>query len=270
MKLSPHRETNFHFETAIIGSSLEALITAFKYQIPILGIPDNKPLPHYYLPSDLDLSPIQCNNEPNEFTYLSGNKEVRGMQALELWDIMFYRLSLMGLAPFWGAKSSIMNEGIPESENIRMLSLYHNNKVVNATFDKAIFFDYPRYADGKRIFLVNDYININTIFNTHCDIFQSKDCDFLQTLAYETVFYKRTAKLHGCCVKSIIVEENIDNWENSQTSIRMRVEKDIFWNIDKAIKLTISHRQKAPMLVKMSESVEEIIHFNVMDQEVYD
>lgn len=270
MKLNPHRETDFHFEKMIIGSSLEALVTAFKYQIPVLGMPSSKPLPYYYVPARLDLSPIFCKNKVEKFTYLSGKKEERGMQAVELWDEMFYRLSLMGLTPFWGGWSQSLNEAVPEFHQMKMVSLSYKNKTINITFDKAIFFDIPKYTNGKKIYFVNDYIDINTIHEFPCNLFMSKDCDFLETMAYETVFYKRNAKFHGCCVKSIITEERLDSWETSQTSIRMKTEKDIFWNIDKSIKISIKKRERAPMLVRMCESLEDIIHFDAMDEEVYD
>ena len=75
MKPNPHRETDFHFDKIIVGSSLEAMVTAYKYQIPIFGDINNKPLSHYYIPVDLDLSPIQCKNTRTKFTYLSQNVE---------------------------------------------------------------------------------------------------------------------------------------------------------------------------------------------------
>ena len=270
MKANPHRETNFHFEKMIIGSSLEALVTAFKYQIPILGMPSNKPLSHYYIPAKLDLSPISCDNRLEKFTYLGGKTEKRGMPAIELWDTMFYRLSLMGLTPFWGSWSSTLEEAVPEFHKMKMLRLDYKNKSINVTFDKAIFFDIPKYVSGRKVYFVNDYIDINTVYDFPYNLFMSQDCDFLETMAYETVFYKRSGKLHGCCVKSIIAEERLDSWETSQTSIRMKTEREIFWNINKDIKITIKERETAPMLVKMCDSLEDIIHFDAMDQEVYD
>ena len=57
MKPNPLRQTDFFFDKIIIGSSLEAMVTAFKYEIPIFGDINNKPLPYYYIPADLDLSP---------------------------------------------------------------------------------------------------------------------------------------------------------------------------------------------------------------------
>ena len=71
----------------------------------------------------------------------------------------------------------------------------------------------------------------------------------------------------GCMVvaKSIIREDNIDEWGYSQTSIRMKMERDIFWNIDKEIKISLGDRESAPMLTKMYESLEDVIHFDCMD-----
>ena len=143
MKPNPHRETDFHYEKIIIGSSVEAMVTAFKYQIPIIGDITHKPLPHYYIPADLDLSPIQCNNKRTKFTYLNDRIDKRGMPAIELWDIMHYRLSLMGLAPFWGASYAAL-EDIPKHHALRQMSLTHKNRIINVTFDHAIIFDYPK------------------------------------------------------------------------------------------------------------------------------
>ncbi len=270
MKPNPLRQTDFFFDKIIIGSSLEAMVTAFKYEIPIFGDINNKPLPYYYIPADLDLSPIHCENTRTKFTYLSNRVEKRGMPCIELWDKMFYRLSMMGLAPFWGYWNPILEENIPKHYDDKKMTLAYKNKLININFDDVIVFDYPKFSSDGKLFLVNDYIDINTIYDFPNNLYMSKDSDFLETLAFESIFFKRTQNLHGCCVKSIIAEERLDNWDASQTNIRMKVEQDIFWNINKNIKITIGEREKAPLLNKMCESLEDIIHHDIMDQEVYD
>ena len=37
MKSDPHRVSTFHHDKIIVGSSLEAMIMAYKYNIPIFG-----------------------------------------------------------------------------------------------------------------------------------------------------------------------------------------------------------------------------------------
>jgi len=176
----------------------------------------------------------------------------------------------MGLTPFWGSWNSVLDKGIPEFHKLKMLRLDYKSKSINLTFDKAIFFDIPKFSNGEKIYFVNDYIDINTVYEFPCNLFLSRDCDFLETMAFETIFYKRTPKLYGCCVKSIIAEEKLDSWETSQTSVRLKTEREIFWNIDKSLKITTKNRETAPLLTKMCESLEDIIHFDAMDHEVYD
>ena len=270
MKASPHRETDLRYDTIIIGSSVEALATAYKYELPIFCDQSHKPLPFTYVPHKLCLKPLDYENKEEDFLFLSGNKQQRGIQQLELWNVLAFRLQLMGLMPFSGDYENKFMEAVPEGQSIRQFSIVVNGKYINVRAKKIILFDYPKYELGKRIFYVNDYIDINTVYDFPANLFLSRDCDYMCTLGFETIFYKRNAKMHGCCVKSIISEDSIDTWESSQTSVRMRAERDIFWGIDKNIKIKTKERERAPMLTKMCENLEEIIHFDLMDEEIYD
>tara|TARA_B100001250_G_C19799826_1_gene790500 strand:- start:1567 stop:2379 length:813 start_codon:yes stop_codon:yes gene_type:complete len=270
MKSNPHRVSKFHYDKIIVGSSLEAMMVAYKYNIPIFGNSEHKPLPYSYIPPDIDLSPLQCENIVEEFGYLSGKKETRGMQRIELWNAIFYRLHMMGLVPFWGSFNYKLLEDMPTYDNIKHIHFQHQNKMIELTFDKLILFDYPKYELGRMYFHVNDYIDIKTVYDFPANLYLSKDCDFMATMCYETIFFKRNAKMHGCCVKSIIHEDHIDDWNYSQTSVRMKTESDIFWNIDKAIKIKTGKRERAPLLNKLTYSIEEILHLDSLDEEIYD
>ena len=50
----------------------------------------------------------------------------------------------------------------------------------------------------------------------------------------------------------------------------MKTESDIFWNIDKSIKVKTGKRERAPLLNKLTYSLEEIIHLDSLDEEIYD
>jgi hypothetical protein len=270
MKPNPHRVTTFNYDKVIVGSSLEAMVAAYKYNIPIFGNDQYKPLPYSYISPEIDLSPIQCENKVEKFTFLSNKEEARGMQRLTLWNQIFYRLHMMGLVPFWGSFNPAILEGIPKHHDAKILTIQHNNRMIEVGFNKLILLDYPKYELGKKYFHVNDYIDINTVYDFPANLYLSKDCDFMATLCYETIFFKRNAKLHGCCVKSIIHEDHIDGWNYSQTSVRMKTENDIFWNIDKDIKIKSGKREMAPLMNKISHSLDEVIHYDCLDEEIYD
>ena len=115
---NPHRETDLHYDTVIIGSSLEAMVVAYKYGIAIFCDKRLKPLPFTYVPSDLDLSPLGVENKIESFKFLSGNTQERGMQQLELWNLLAYRLQMMGLMPFSGDFENKFMNSIPDGEGI--------------------------------------------------------------------------------------------------------------------------------------------------------
>ena len=270
MKPNPHRETNLYFDKVIIGSTVQAMVTAYKYQIPIFADKTCKPLPHYHLPSELDLSQIQVENKTTEFELLSGNKELRGMQRLELWNIMAYRLGAMGLLPLQGAFVNSFVDSIPVGQKIRMFSVHSDNKIINIYSKKTILFDFPKYTLGRKTYMVNDYIDLNKICDFSTNLFPSEDCDFEDTIAFETIFYKDKGRKHKVCAKSIVSQENIDFWKYSQTAVRLRVQNSIFWNLEKKFELILGKREISPIMNRMSESIEDIIEFDILDEEFYE
>ncbi len=275
MTPKPHRETDLYFDKIIIGSSVEALTTAFKYGIPIFGDVNSKPLPHSYLPSQIDLSELQVLNEKEKFTYLSGKCEFRGMQRLKLWNILMHRLSIAGLAPMYGDYKLEIDDvsfaAAKRKDGTELLKLYVKDRIVNVIVkERIIIFDYPKYENGNKLFMINDIIKLHNVYDLDENLYISQDCDFMNTMAYETLFYKRDKRMHNCCVKSIVSEKYINEWKYSAASIRLHIEKTIFWNIDKQIRISMDKREKKPMLYRICDSLTDIIEKDAMDGEVYD
>ncbi|HAI40112.1 MAG TPA: hypothetical protein DCM40_19480 [Maribacter sp.] len=270
MKPSPHRDTDLYFDKVIIGTTIQAMVTAYKYQIPIFVDERHKPLPNYHLPYSLDLSGIQVENKTKEYTLLSGKKEKRGMQRLELWNIMAYRLGIMGLMPMYGFYKNTFTDPVPINNNIRMFAVGTDNKVVNVYSSKTVLFDYPKHTFGKKVYMVNDYIELDKIYNFEADMFTSKDCDFLDTLNCETIFFKDKGRKHTVCAKSIITQENIDTWRYSQTAVRLKVQNSIFWNMEKNFNLMLGKREISPIMNRMEDSLEHIIDYDIMDSEIHE
>ena len=269
MKPNPHRETDLYFDKVIIGSSVQAMVAAYKYQIPIFVDSAFKPLPYYHVMPDLNLTGIQVENKPVEYTLLSGVKEVRGMQRLELWNIMAYRLGVMGLLPMFGSYENNFTEALPVNHNLRMFTIKTDNKVVNVHSKRTILFDYPKYFAGKKTFKVNDYIDLDKIYDFHADLFPSDDCDFEDTLCYEAIFFKHKNRKHRVCVKSVITEGNLQSWKYSQTAVRLKAQNSIFWNLEKEFELILNKREICPVLSKMAQSLDEIVNMDVLDMEVF-
>jgi len=266
MNPNPHRETDLYFDKVIIGSSTQAMVAAFKYEIPIFIDKSLIPLPYYYLQADLDLSQINVKNNVTQYSLLSGTKEYRGIQEIELWNQMAFRLGIMGLMPLYGYYSNTFTESIPVGNNIRMFSVRTENKIVNIHSRKTILYDYPKYKLGEKTLKVNDYMELKGIPEFKADLFLSNDCDFTNTLCFETLFYKEGNK-QIVCSKSIISEKDINSWKSSQTSVRLKTEHSIFWNLEKKFSIILGKRETSPILKTICDSLDEIINFDILDGE---
>ena len=190
---------------------------------------------------------------------------------------MMHRLSISGLAPMYGEYDiseydSIFLDIAKDIYNGRgtTFKLYVKNRVINIHVkEKIILFDYPKYQNSHKIFMVNDTIKLHNIINMDANLFLSQDCDFMNTLAYETIFYKRGKGMLNCCVKSMVSEKVINEWKYSATAVRLLTEKTIFWNIDKHVRISLGQRHIKPMLTKLCESIEDIIDKDILDEEIY-
>ena len=268
MKPDPHRTTDLYLDTVMLGSSVEAMIAAYMYELPIFGNIENKPMPYYHISPCIDLSPIKVDNKIIEYINEANRKEERGIQRIELWNTMMHRLSIMGLAPFFGMYHGYIPKLVDIENNIINLVVNHRKVKIHVK-NKIILFDHQRYENGKGVYLVNDYIKLHNVYDGDTTIFISDDCDFLDTVAFETIFFKRDKRMHNCCVKSIIDEVDLNHWNKSPTAVRMKTERTIFWEMEKDIKISLIKREKKPMLAKYTECLEDLIHHDIFDGELY-
>ena len=272
MRRKAHRETTLEYDNVILGSSVEAMVAAYVHQLPIFGNRGQAPIPFYYLPVELDLSPILVDNQKNVYTNLSFTKEFFGMQKVELWNIMMHRLSIMGLAPMYG--DYIINyftdlDEIVKLKDSNSFTLSVKDKIVNVKAKNVIIFDYPSFHNGHSMYMVNDYMKLRNTKNLKADIITEVTPipRFMDTACYQTIVYKEGKSTH-CCVKSLFSEGNLDEWTCSATAMRLKSETTFYWNVDKKIKVEILNREVSPVLKPLYTDLEEIMTLNVVEQEL--
>jgi len=266
MKANPHRETELYYDNVIIGSSVEALVAAYVHQIPIFGNYEYRPVPYYFVSSDLDLSGIHIENKKNIYTNLSGTQEYYGMQKIELWNILMHRLSIMGLAPMYGDYQLDLS-GLPKITNEFVIS--SKGKIVNIRAKNVIPFDYPSFVNGEMMYMVNDHMKLKNAKNMKADILTEviPTPKFMDTACYQTIVYKE-GNSTNCCVKSIVSAKNLEDWNYTQTSIKLKVEATMFWNVDKKITVEVLSREISPVLKPLYTNIEEMIELEAFSSEL--
>ena len=270
MTPDPHRETDIHFDDVIIGSSVEALATAYKYGVPVLVDKRNIPLPHFYISPDWDLSGIGIDNKINTFYSLGGSRRQYGMSSLELWNILSYRLNLMGLMPFADVFTNSFREAVPVGMNLRRFRIHSNSKIINIHSKNTVLFDYPKSNGcGVTQYYVNDVFKIKGLsksFEPNKIMQITDESEASTTIGFEC-FLVKEGKGFKCHSKSIIDDNLLDDWKFSEGSIRMSLEQRLYWNISKRATPILESREKCPVLSKMSSNLDEIINLDVMDIE---
>jgi len=270
MPPDPHRETDIHFDDVIIGSSVEALVTAYKYGVPVLVDKRNIPLSHFYLSPDWDLSGIGVDNKVNTFHNLSGSQKQYGMSSLELWNILSYRLNLMGLMPFADVFTNSFEGAVPVGMSLRRFAIHSNSKIINIHSKNTVLFDHPKCNGfGITPYYVSDVFTIKGLsksFEPNKIMQISEDSEDSAAIGFECFLIKE-GKDFKCYSKSIIDDNLLDDWKFSEGSIRMRLEQRLFWNISKRATPILESREKCPVLSKMSSNLDEIVNLDVMDIE---
>ena len=232
MRRNPHRETILEYDNVILGSSVEAMVTAYVHQLPIFGNMAHAPIPFYHMATELDLSPIMVENKKTVYTNLSQTKQYFGIQKIELWNIMMHRLSIMGLAPMFGDYVLDYFNDMDDLYKLRTnreFVLSAKSKVVRVKARNIIIFDYPSYHNGQTMYMVNDYMSLKNAKNLKADIMTEvvPIPRFMDTACYQSMIYKE-GKSVRCCIKSIFSEDNLDNWECSQTAMRLKAESSFY------------------------------------------
>ena len=271
-KANPHRVVNYNYDTIIIGDSVEAMVTAYVHQLPIFGN-CHKPLPFDFLPYTLDLSSIHVQNKKNVYKLPSKRQDFYGMERLELWNIMLYRLGIMGLAPLYGEYNANLYTRILPISNSGSFTISAKNKLINVIADRVIYFDALATVRKHK---VNDTLKIRNIKELKFDRMVIPESEKQYTKAFmdppspifDECFLYKEGRNHYCCVKSQIHEEGLEEWSSSHTACRLYMEKHIGWNLDKKATLEVHRRETTPVLLPMYDDLEEIISLGVFEQEL--
>ena len=210
----------------IIGASLSALLYAYYTNAPIIYIEPKIPFRFDHFGAYFDLDKIVQQQEPKEFVTLD-RKKLIGHSKRDLWERLFFILSLSGQLPFGNKVKSVRIE-----DKLKIVT----RKTFELDFDKVRIFDDRKIQGIQRIsqkvkgeggsYIVYDWINVHS-GATH-------DLHFIDDVAgsviKEIIFYP-SDRIDGNHNKKDIVcvsemtEEQLNDYRFSDTYVRFKVEK---------------------------------------------
>mgnify|MGYP003115654097 CR=1 FL=1 len=211
---------NPHYEQIVVGSSLRALLFAGLYELPVFFTKPDKPKPFELFPPLVDLSSFGLENTLRIWQTPEGEYQT-GDYKIYLWEHLLFVLGLKGLAPFSDMCFSLRLD----EDCLTGYSEYA--KLRSVDFDICHYFDdRGRYnllpsKNVKPEYEVYDRIAFMRGGKHKYDLIRTTDnfCDSIWF--YPTPRVDGTTSIKDACVVSILSEEQVDNFDFSETMARL-------------------------------------------------
>lgn len=230
----------------VIGSTVEAFAYAYKHSLPVLFTRLEYPHEFDFCSPDDDFSSILIENNPIKLVSNNKEKTIIGASKIEVWERLYFLLSLAGLFPFGDLVRSIsLNE---EKKTIRLN--IKNYKIKELSFDNLFIFSdeglfglpTPEVEDANN-FKVIDWFKVHKGANHRFDLLESGD--LLLNKVYFHAFKTRSKFYHKDAVGiSFLGKEMLDEYEFSDINAKFKLIKMMKRaKINKSIKIEILERE---------------------------
>jgi len=209
----------YKYDNVVVGSGLNALMFAYLKQYPLIINADKPPMPFEFFDVDFNLG--QFGFEPCSYQLKTGDGiKVVGLSKLEVWQRLFFTLSIAGLCPL-----ALKTKSIRVSEN-KLKIATHRSRLIKCEFNKLFVFDNENIRglsflleDKIKEYKVIDWFNVRR-GNKHEIDYISTDGDFVNEIYFYKA-HKRNAK--DLAAVSYMSFENLRAVEYTDTFVKFKV-----------------------------------------------
>jgi len=209
-----------YYEQIVVGSSLRALLFAASHSIPVFFTEPEKPHQFEHFDVDVDLSSWGLHNDSQLWVTPDGEMAT-GQNKIALWEHVYFVLGLKGLTPF----SSVCNSLRLDTNKLTGFSEYAKLRTIEFGvchyFDEHSTYNLLSSKDKPRTHLVYDTFAFIRGGKHHLD-FISSDDDFCKEIwFYPSPRLDGNTPIKDACVLSILSDEQIDDFDFSETIVRL-------------------------------------------------
>ena len=209
-------------EQIVVGSSLEALLYAFKHQLPVFYTGFDVPFRFDHLLPSYDLS---CLGLTNESTAIATHDEsfVVGAPLSLLWDRLLFILSLAGLSPLSNLCENIRCDG----DTIVCSNEY--SKIAEIRFGKMHYFGDDNCTGiiekvvAERHYICYDWIAFNRGGKHEIDYIETEDEFVKQIWFYSSDRIDGKTAVKDACTVSHLSETQLREFDFSETMARFKL-----------------------------------------------
>ena len=211
---------NPYYDEIVVGSSLRALLFAALNDFPVFFTTPEKPFEFDYFDPSIDLSSWGLHNQPQLWTTPDGERTT-GQSKIALWEHLLFVLGLKGLAPFSDLCSSIRiheNELTGHSDYAKLRTIEFG---VCYYFDEHATYNLLPCENTPKNYYVYDRFAFIRGGKHHLDLIEDKDYFCNQIWFYISPRVDGNRPLKDACVLSILSDDQIDDFDFSETIVRL-------------------------------------------------
>jgi len=207
----------------VIGSSLTAILYAFINELPVFFAQERRPYRFDYLDPELDLSTLKLQPHSTQLKTFEADKLV-GMPETLLWERLLFLLGLAGKAPLSNLCSSMrLSEG-------KLVCSNDYAKIAEVQFETAYFFGdegchglVAQKDVANREMICYDWIAFHRGGKHEIDYIETEDSLVKEIWFYSSDRIDGATKVKDACAVSYLTEEQLTNFDYSETMARFKV-----------------------------------------------
>jgi hypothetical protein len=211
---------NLYYDEIVVGSSLRALLFAASHSIPVFFTEPEKPHQFDHFAIDVDLSSWGLHNDSQLWTTPDGEMKT-GQNKIALWEHVYFVLGLKGLTPF----SSVCNSLRLDTNELTGFSEYAKLRTIEFGvchyFDEHSTYNLLSSEDKPKTHLVYDTFAFIRGGKHHLDFISSDDHFCNEIWFYPSPRLDGNTPIKDACVLSILSDEQIDDFDFSETIVRL-------------------------------------------------
>jgi hypothetical protein len=214
---------NPQYKNIVVGSSIEALLFAFKNNYPVIFTTARRPFRFDYFDPHIDMSFLKIPGAAKSLTTFEGEKRV-GTPKQFLWERILFLLSLDGRVPLSNLCHTLRCDGA------KIICSTEYNKIAEIKFDMCHYFgDDNSYGFVKQKslatdeYLCYDWVAFNRGGKHSIDYFKTSD-----NMVHEIWFYPSDridgdTPVKDACVVSVLTEPQLLDFDYSETMVRFKL-----------------------------------------------
>ena len=207
---------NLYYDEIVVGSSLRALLFASLRGLPVFFSKPEKPFEFEHFGLTIDLSSWALHNEPQQWTTPQG-VELTGQPKIALWE----HLGLKGLTPFSNLCYSLRLDDNSLTGHSEYAKLRKIEFGVCHYFDERATYNLLACENKQKTYHVYDRLAFIRGGKHHLDLIEDDDLFCNKIWFYPTPRVDGRNPFKDACVLSILSDDQIDDFDFSETIVRL-------------------------------------------------